>query len=61
MHGNASQVESPLHELATIFAAGVLRLQKQGHLRDITPFSEPHSLPACLEVPSKTVLSVPHG
>lgn len=45
-------------ELASIFAAAILRLRQ----RDALPESEsPNELATCLEFPSETVLSGHHG
>lgn len=54
----ADSAQRNLLELASIFAAGILRLQKQGRLPDRSSAPVAQSLPTCLEVPPETVLSV---
>jgi len=52
-----------LSEVASILAAGVLRLRARSALPGDDPAPEilPESWPTCLEVPAKTVLSVHTG
>jgi hypothetical protein len=52
-----------LSEVASILAAGVLRLHPSAALPgdDPNPENPPDSWPTCLEGPAKTVLSVPTG
>jgi hypothetical protein len=54
--------EQRLAELASIFAAGILRLRTRGAVpaSDPAPENPPESRPGRLELPAKTVLSV-HG
>jgi hypothetical protein len=57
--------EERLHAIATILAAGVLRLRALAALPDRTVLSAPKILtesgPNCLEVPGETRLSVQDG
>ena len=50
-------------EVASILAAGILRLHARAALPGDDPSTEisPDSATACLEVPAETVLSVIHG
>lgn len=53
--------DARLADVASILAAGILRLRKQKRRHDFGPCPGSDSFPTCLEVPSETVLSVPHG
>jgi hypothetical protein len=62
----AMTAEERLREVASILAAGVLRLRSRAALpADLGQHSGPKNLPEsgqdCLEVPGKTVLSVHTG
>jgi len=62
MECNLSTAPSPdarLHELATILAAGVLRLPRPGASCSLE--ISPESSETCLEVPAPTVLTVPRA
>ena len=50
-------------EVASILAAGILRLHSRAAIPGDDPPAEisPESATACLEVPAETVLSVIHG
>lgn len=56
-----STLHDPLQELAAIFATGVRRLIASQLPPDQTPARLSESAGDCLEIRSKTVLSVSHG